>query len=116
MVAFMMLVCKAALSRRMIKEVVPIIVLVSTAINLVLLTFHKGALTKNMTLGTSGCVAYTTALYLPGGGTACFLFNGPYEAKYLDCRDYSDYANEVVYKLVFRQLLLFGELLANGNV
>jgi len=111
-----MLDCKAALSQRMMKEVVLIIVLVSTAKVLIFVAFHNGALSKQTTLGTSGCVTYTTALYVPGGGTACYLFNGPYQAKYLDCRDYSDYTNEVVYKLVFPQPLEFEELLANGNV
>ena len=105
MAAFTMPICKAASSKRMMKEIVPLIVLVSTSILSLLVAFHKVASAKTLTLGTSGCVAYTTALYVPGGGTACFLFNGLYQAKYLDCRDYSDYANEVVYKLVFHQPL-----------
>ena len=78
------------------------IVLVSASLILVLVTSFQNRHAKEITLGTSGCVAYTTALNVPSGGTTCSLFRGLYQAQYLDCGvevyDYSDYINEVVYK------------------
>jgi hypothetical protein len=80
-------------------EIALTIVLVSASLILVLVTSLQNRHAKEITLGTSGCVAYTTALYVPGGGTACDIFSELYQAQYLDCgSDYPDYNNEVVHK------------------